>query len=274
MDSQLPEFRKHGFDKKFVPLPTDVLVAPVPSVLRITKFIDDWAAMPISSMKILDLGCGRGELVAELRRRGARAFGIEQDVRFVESGALLARSYKDEFPILSVVDSAGTSVFPKDFFDLVVSDQVFEHVANLDRVVQEIARVLKPGGSTCHQFPARFRFTEPHYLLPIVHWLPKSRLRYTVIKAMLGVGFSRQFFPDFALDDRASIIFKYSVEETYYRPIREIEETFRRHGLQPTFNIGMKAYVQSRISRTASALPMASALIAMTRMVLFTATKI
>lgn len=274
MCQPLPEFRKHGFDNKFLPLTLDVLHTPAPSVLSIVNFIEQWSPHPIHSMKILDFGCGRGELVAELRRRGGRAFGVEQDPRFVASGELLAHSYKDEFPILSVVDRRGTSAFPDQYFDLVLSDQVFEHVANLDGVVGEISRVLRRGGVTCHHFPGRFRVSEPHFFLPIVHWLPKNRLRREAIKWMLAVGLSKQFFPEFGLDDRADIIFTYSVQETYYRSIREIEIVFSRNGLRPTFGSGMKAYVKSRIGSIPATLPLIPALVAATRMVLFSANKI
>jgi len=44
--------------------------------------------------------------------------------------------------------------FPDDSFDLVVTQDVFEHVLQPDRAFSEVARVLRPGGS--HVFTVRF----------------------------------------------------------------------------------------------------------------------
>lgn len=270
---KLPEFRKHGFDKKFVPLEEGHIMTPAPSTKTIIQFISDWTATPFDHLKILDLGCGRGELVAALRGKGARAYGIEIDPRFVESGSILSRTYSDDYPILSVIDHDGRSIFPDNYFDLVVSDQVFEHVSNLKSVTDEIARVLRPAGLTCHQFPARFRVVEPHYKLPLAHWLPKTPVRKAAIKALLAAGLSHQFFPEYSLDDRTSIIFKYSVEETFYRRTKDIERAFIDSGLSPSVTQGMNAYVESRLHRRIHHLIPLARLVGLFGVVMFTAQK-
>ncbi|MCI0455719.1 MAG: class I SAM-dependent methyltransferase, partial [Gemmataceae bacterium] len=43
--------------------------------------------------------------------------------------------------------------FPAGVFDVVLSNEVFEHVPNLDRAIAEVARVLKPGGTLIATFP-------------------------------------------------------------------------------------------------------------------------
>lgn len=131
-----------------------------------------------------------------MRKRGAQAYGIEIDGRFIECGKVLEALHQDEFPILSTVDATGKSIFPDRYFDIVLSDQVLEHVADLSSVTREIARVLRPNGITCHQFPAKFRITEPHYKLPFARWIPKGPVRRSVIELMLKSGLSEQFFPD------------------------------------------------------------------------------
>lgn len=268
----LPSFREHGFDKKFVPLSEDDYHSPPVNVTQLLDFLEAYLGRSLAGLTILDLGCGRGQLVGALRARGAQAFGVEVDPRFVASGAILEKYYAGPYPILSTVGERGRSVFPDGFFDLVISDQVLEHVADLPGVVAEIARVLKPGGVTCHHFPAKLRLIEPHYLMPIVHWLPKSGIRLSAIRLLLTLGFARRFFPDHSADDRASIIFKYSVEETFYRPIGALSEIFGAHGLQPAFRAGMRAYVESRLGRRISC-PLLSDLVAQFRMVMFCAVR-
>src|SRR5207302_1342424 len=58
--------------------------------------------------------------------------------------------------------------FPADTFDLVVSTSVLEHVMDVDPVMAEIARVLKPGGVALHLYPTKRRFwIEPHMFVPL-----------------------------------------------------------------------------------------------------------
>lgn len=244
--ADLPEFRSHGFDSKFVAL-TEADMAPGAHLRQFIGFIEAYLGRRLRGAKVLDLGCGRGELVAGLRAAGARAFGVEVDSRFVDSGRILETLHRDDYPILSTADGKGRSLFPDGFFDLVVSDQVLEHVADLDNVAEEIARVLAPGGQTVHMFPAHRRVVEVHYRMPFVHWLPKNGLRKSAIRAFLRAGFSRQFFPDRPLDQRTEIINTYANEETFYRPLREIADVFARRGIEPTYRQALKAFVASRI---------------------------
>ena len=245
----LPEFRKHGFDRKFEPLTDADLAKPGLQSAGFVEFLERFVDGPLTGLRILDLGCGRGDLVGLLRLRGASAFGIEIDPRFVESGRMLNERYPEAYPVLSTVDDKGRSVFPDGYFDLVVSDQVLEHVADLRSVTGEIARVLRPGGRTCHRFPARHRLSEPHYHMPFVHWLPKTGVRRSAMRMLLRLGYAGKFFSSYSLEDRTSIIYKYSVEETFYRPISQIEAAFRADGLESYFRPGMHAFVEARLKR-------------------------
>jgi SAM-dependent methyltransferase len=58
-------------------------------------------------------------------------------------------------------------------FDLVVLDQVIEHVSDQSRVLAEAFRVLKPGGAMYVACPNYLRFYEPHYKIWFFPLLPK-----------------------------------------------------------------------------------------------------
>jgi hypothetical protein len=47
------------------------------------------------------------------------------------------------------------------------SNQVFEHVMDYPTTLREIHRVLTPGGAFLHIFPSRYKFIEPHMLVPL-----------------------------------------------------------------------------------------------------------
>ena len=60
--------------------------------------------------------------------------------------------------------------FPDASFDVVISNQVLEHVWNQERHIAEIHRVLKADGVAYLSTPNRFTFVEPHYHLPLLAW--------------------------------------------------------------------------------------------------------
>ncbi len=107
------------------------------------------AALRTEDVKLLDYGCGAGDLMRMLVQLGARARVTGCDV----SGGMLAeaqRRWQPEFgppPHLAVQDGARTD-FPDAAFDIVVVSAVLHHVPVEHRpaVFEELARVLKPGG--------------------------------------------------------------------------------------------------------------------------------
>jgi SAM-dependent methyltransferase len=121
----------------------------VDSQLAILRDLD----VPVTeSCRILDFGCGEGHTVAGYRALGYNAFGC------------------DVIPVLGehlCTMRGGLIPFPDNMFDVVVSEQVFEHVMDYDKAVSEIHRVLKPGGVAIHDFPSRWRPIEPHVWVPL-----------------------------------------------------------------------------------------------------------
>ena len=56
------------------------------------------------------------------------------------------------------VSDAGEIPYPDQMFDLVVSDNVMEHLAEPVNVLAEIGRVLKPGGRLLFKTPNRWHY--------------------------------------------------------------------------------------------------------------------
>jgi SAM-dependent methyltransferase len=85
----------------------------------------------------------------------------------------------------------GRIPFPPESFDLVVSNQVLEHVEDLSAVLAEIHRVLKPGGTVLSLFPDRGVWREGHCGIPFLHWFPKRsrpRVYYALALRAFGMG--------------------------------------------------------------------------------------
>jgi SAM-dependent methyltransferase len=119
--------------------------------------------------RILDIGCGSGhiaEALAGLAGPDGRVHAVDvRDQRLVEDGY--------EFHQV-----AGTALpFADESLDLVLSNHVIEHVGGEPdqlRHLQEIRRVLRPGGRCYLAVPSRWVLVEPHVRLPLLSWLPRA----------------------------------------------------------------------------------------------------
>jgi 2-polyprenyl-6-hydroxyphenyl methylase/3-demethylubiquinone-9 3-methyltransferase len=92
----------------------------------------------------LDVGCGGGLLAEEFARIGCRVTGVDPSAESLETARRHARAEGLEIDYLT---SPGEQLpFEDGSFDFVYCCDVLEHVADLQRVLVESARVLKPGG--------------------------------------------------------------------------------------------------------------------------------
>jgi SAM-dependent methyltransferase len=141
--------------------------------------------------RVLDFGCGDGTYVYEYRDEGFDAYGFEiipsvkyrspEDARFFGFSLSEQRAGAD----YRIDGTAYKIPFESDSFDFVFSCEVFEHVADYEAALAEIARVLKPGAASLHTFPARYRLIEPHINVPLGGFI-RSHAWY-VLWALLGI---------------------------------------------------------------------------------------
>ena len=104
--------------------------------------------------RVLEDGCGVGEYLAHLQPLANQAVGLD----FEFERALQAHKKSKE-----VICSACEHLpFPGNYFDLVISHEVLEHVGNDQQSVSEIIRVIKPGGRLILFVPNRGYPFETH----------------------------------------------------------------------------------------------------------------
>jgi len=89
--------------------------------------------------RVLDVGCGRGLLLQEFRRRG-------WEVQGTELSASSARYPREALNLPVEVGSLETIGFPAKHFDAITLWHVLEHVADPRALIGELHRILKPGG--------------------------------------------------------------------------------------------------------------------------------
>jgi 2-polyprenyl-3-methyl-5-hydroxy-6-metoxy-1,4-benzoquinol methylase len=100
--------------------------------------------------RVLEIGCGIGTIVFELARQG-------YDVRGTDISQVAIEYGRAKYPGVRLdVQPAEELPFEEGAFDVVLSFDLFEHIARIDRHVGEVRRVLKPGGHYLFQTPNKW----------------------------------------------------------------------------------------------------------------------
>jgi SAM-dependent methyltransferase len=140
---------------------------------RTLRRIEPFFRLPADPV-ILDLGSGIGNFVVACRKNGLRVFGVEPDRIGNETSVTSLRIASKRLDPSPFAAAVGEQLpFADATFDLVVMDQVIEHVADQRKVLAEALRVLKPGGAMYVACPNYLRFYEPHYKVWFLPLLPK-----------------------------------------------------------------------------------------------------
>ena len=103
-----------------------------------------------SGDKVLEIGCGIGSVVFELSKQGYDVTGTDISRAAISYGL---KKYDD---IRLEVQAAETLPYADESFDVVLSFDLFEHIAQIDRHVGEVRRVLRPGGAYLFQTPNKY----------------------------------------------------------------------------------------------------------------------
>ena len=98
------------------------------------------ASLVPAGSRVLDLGCGRGELLAHLvQAKGCSGYGIEIDDANVQAG--LARG----IDVIQLNLEEGLAMFGDASFDVVLQLDTLQNLRNAERMLQETARVGRIG---------------------------------------------------------------------------------------------------------------------------------
>lgn len=172
---------------------------------------------------IMDLGCGAGRMVQAGRAKGLQFYGCGFELRddfdtavpdLVQQGILRQiRPQPYELP------------FDDSHFDVVVSDQVLEHVMDYPTTLREIHRVLKPGGAFLHIFPARYKLVEPHIRVPLASVL---RAQWW-LKSWASIGIRNRFQQQLSVAETSAANTVFLTEHTNYLPKRTLRRLFSEY---------------------------------------------
>lgn len=98
------------------------------------------AALVPRGSRVLDLGCGNGELLAHLRQhRGCSGYGIEID------DANVLACVQRGIDVIQLNLEAGLALFDDASFDVVLQLDTLQHLRNTEAMLRETARVGRIG---------------------------------------------------------------------------------------------------------------------------------
>ncbi len=136
--------------------------------------------VPLEGARMLDVGCGIGTYVRKLGELSPRVYGIDVDA---------ARVRESEESSLSTATSERLP-FATGSFDMVLLNEVIEHVEDDAATLREACRVSRPGGHVVVYAPNRLYPFETHgvYLgkryvfgnIPLINYLPDAIRRRMV----------------------------------------------------------------------------------------------
>lgn len=106
---------------------------------NLTKYIIDRFQIEQGS-KILDVGCGRCEILNSFNKLSMDIFGVDRSEQ--------ARKFAPKtISKLEILDFSKEKLpFNDNFFDVVFTKSVVEHIFDPTHLMKEILRILKPGG--------------------------------------------------------------------------------------------------------------------------------
>lgn len=227
------------------------ILAVLNSVIRQSQFEN-------GTVRILDAGCGNCLLMECLQKylpalseKEIEIFGydvidhgVQYEGYFSASMARLVKNIEniDWKTRLKSINSADSWPFQNEFFDIVISNQVLEHVWDHNQFLSENHRVLKTNGCAIHLFPVKDCITDWHLFLPFVHWIKNWDFLHRYIKfcSRLGLGIFK---------GREEPLDKFSIRHadyiwyfTNYIKAREFSRLARKHRMRFSFKYTQKFY--------------------------------
>jgi ubiquinone/menaquinone biosynthesis C-methylase UbiE len=98
----------------------------------------------VTGCRVLDVGCGDGELAIELWTRSATVMGIDASAAMIDAAKARAKEHKADIAFQTA--TAEDLPFLAEQFDVVTAITILCFVDDAAPVLRETARVLRPGG--------------------------------------------------------------------------------------------------------------------------------
>jgi len=138
--------------------------------------------------RIVDIGCAYGGFCIEVARRGAVAYGIDINPKLLELAMINAQDEKVDGEIhflkIDATSDDLLKLLPRNFFDLVGANDVFEHVYDTPKLLKNINLITADNAILYFEIPnglcMKFIRREGHRWVPGISIMDPSYLHYRI----------------------------------------------------------------------------------------------
>jgi ubiquinone/menaquinone biosynthesis C-methylase UbiE len=140
---------------------------------KVIAVLDDYFHGHAAAKMVVDVGCSTGIMTRHFATSFGRVIGLDTDGVGVANGARLALQAGIGAAKLQFCGGDGCIMpLADNSVDAVICNQVYEHVDDQTGLMDEIWRVLRPGGACYFGCGTRHVLIEGHYKLPFLSWVP------------------------------------------------------------------------------------------------------
>jgi ubiquinone/menaquinone biosynthesis C-methylase UbiE len=140
--------------------------------------LSDFINSDLKSLSALDVGSSTGIIANYCSNYFCKVIGIDID----EAAVQFANDTHKKDNLKFIKSDSMAMDFQESEFDVAICAHVYEHVPDAQKLMQEIYRVLKPGGVCYFSAGNRLNINEAHYNLPFLSIIPRP-LAHIYIRA-------------------------------------------------------------------------------------------
>jgi ubiquinone/menaquinone biosynthesis C-methylase UbiE len=201
----------------------------ISEIYRIIVALAASSAWPEAGDKILDFGCGSGNLVCEFRNRGFEAYGFDIKCYLSEEAKanqswFIFKDPNEANHVDFVIGEDFSLPYSDNTFDIVISCTTIEHVSDLKSVARELARITKKDGVNLHIFPPRRSLVDGHIFVPFATYRQFQNYPWFLLMAVLGI--RNNYQKGFTAHETAIANLNYCKTGLFFRSDREVQQTF------------------------------------------------
>jgi SAM-dependent methyltransferase len=142
---------KMNFKMKTIDFVKFTTYSDIEDIKRLHFIVNSVQKLDNKAAKILDIGCGNGNISLALGALGFEVLGIDIDPKSIQ----LAAS-RNSFPNVSFQVLAADSIAMEGAYDAIICSEVLEHLAEPELLSNNIYRILRPGGVLVATVPNGF----------------------------------------------------------------------------------------------------------------------
>jgi SAM-dependent methyltransferase len=136
--------------------------------LKVIKILQAYYGGPLTSLLGVDVGASTCLMTEMFAEQIGTMIALDPD----HVGLAHGRERRARENLWFVCGDGTRSPLASNSVDLVICNQVYEHVLDQEGLVREIHRILKPDGFCYFGAGSRYVLIEGHYFLPFLSWLP------------------------------------------------------------------------------------------------------